>query len=111
MPGQFCIKMKQLITVVLILALSQSLFISSNAFPRDNIRNNLKNHEMVNGLKEKLKRHISKDELKSLRAQFEHIENSKGLEPFIQKLRNGNDDPTVNYTFDIKLRSRQETKV
>jgi len=86
--------MKQLITVVLILALSQSLLISSNVFPRDNIRNNLKNHEMVNGLKEKLKRHISKDELKSLRAQFEHFEHSKGLEPFIQKLRNGNDDPT-----------------
>ena len=97
--------MKQLITVVLILAISQSLLISSNVFPRDNIRNNLKNHEMINGLKGKLKRHISKDELKSLRAQFEHFEHSKGFEPFIQKLRNGNDDPTVNYTFAIKMRS------
>ena len=99
MLGQFCIKMKQLITVVTILALCQSLLISSNVFPRHNIRNNLKNHEMINGLKEKLKRHISKDELKNLRAQFENFEHSKDLEPFIQKLQNGNDDPTVNHTF------------
>ena len=102
MAGQFCIKMKQLINVVLILAISQSLLISSNVFPRHNIKNNLKSHEIINGLKGKLKSHFSKDELKSLRSQFEHFEHSNGLNPFIQKLRNGNDDPTVSYTSAIK---------